>query len=251
MSGHSKWSQIKRQKAKTDAVRGRVFSKIVREIQVAVRHGGPDPNANPRLRLVIDKAKAVNMPNDNIDRAIKKGLGGGEGAHLEELTYEGYGPGGAAIIVETLTDNRNRTSADIRTIFNKHGGNLGESGGVSWIFARQGVIGFDKAKGNEDEILNLATVAGATDVKIEQKNIEVITSPHDFEKIKKFFIEKGVTPIFSEVGLVASNTVEIEDWGTAEKLLKLMDALEENDDVNEIHSNFNMADEVLKKLGKI
>lgn len=251
MSGHSKWSQIKRQKAKTDVHRGKVFSKIIREIQVAVRQAGPDPAGNPRLRLVIEKAKEVNMPGDNIDRAIKKASGSGEDIRLEELVYEGYGPSGAAIIVTTLTDNRNRTSSDLRTIFGKHNGNLGEAGCVAWLFTNQGIISFEKGQINEDELLNLATDAGASDVRIEEKNIEVITTPHEFEKIRNFLNQKGFKPAASEISMIATNTVSIENPGDAEKILKLMDALEDNDDVNEIYSNFIINDEVLRKLGKL
>jgi YebC/PmpR family DNA-binding regulatory protein len=251
MSGHSKWSQIKRQKARTDAQRGRIFSKIVREITVAVRHGGPDPNSNSRLRLVLDKARQANMPADNIERAIKKASGPADSVRLEELTYEGYGPGGAAILVTALTDNRNRTSGDVKSIFAKHGGNLGESGCVGWLFTKQGLLSFDREKVKEEEILNIAGEAGAEDVRSEEKIIEVITGPAEYEKVREAFVKQGFSPVSAEMSMVPANTVIIDDLEVAEKLLKLMEALEENDDLSEVYSNFNINDEVLKKLGKV
>jgi YebC/PmpR family DNA-binding regulatory protein len=248
MSGHSKWSTIKRKKGAIDAKRGKIFTKIIKEITLAARLGGGDIDGNARLRQAVMAAKEENMPKDNIERAIKKGIGGGEGAAAyEEVTYEGYGPGGAAVIVDVMTDNKNRTVAEIRHIFSKHGGNLGENGCVSWIFAKKGSIVIDKKAIGEDELMELVLEAGAEDVKTEGSEYEVITEPAAFEAVKKSIDDKGIKHLSASISKIPSNTVKL-DAGKAESMLKMMEKLEDNDDVQNVYSNFDIDEDVMEKL---
>ena len=248
MSGHSKWSTIKRKKGAIDAKRGKAFTKIIKEITLAARLGGGDVEGNSRLRQAIMAAKEENMPKDNIERAIKKGLGSGEGAaNYEEITYEGYGPGGVAVLVEIMTDNKNRTVAEIRHILSKHGGNLGENGCVAWIFNKKGAIVIDKKIIDEDALMELALDAGAEDVISDGNEFEVITDPSSFEKVKKVIDEKGIKHLEARIGMIPSNTVKLE-MNKAEQMLKLMEKLEDNDDVQNVYANFDIDDDVMEKL---
>ncbi|MFQ6103529.1 MAG: YebC/PmpR family DNA-binding transcriptional regulator [Candidatus Glassbacteria bacterium] len=247
MSGHSKWSTIKRKKATEDARRGRVFTKIIKEIMVAAREGGGDINANPRLRTAVDNAKAHNMPQENILRAIKKGTGELPGTHYENATYEGYGPGGVAIFVEVLTDNKNRTVSEIRHIFTKQGGNLGSSGCVAWMFTQKGQIYVDGSRYSEDATLDTALECGAEDFLSEEGHHTITTSPGELERVKECIISKGIEVDGAEVAMIPSSYVKVEGKD-AEKLLKLMEALEEHDDVQRVASNFDMDEELLKSL---
>jgi len=244
MSGHSKWSTIKRKKAKTDQDRGKAFSKIAKEITVVTKMGGGDPNGNPRLRLAIDKAKEANMPNSNIERAIEKGVGGGEGAHVEELTYEGYGPASTAILVDVMTDNKNRTLGEIQFIFTKSGGNMGKAGSVSWMFKKKGVITFEKGSVAEDKLMEEAVDAGAEDILIEEGIINIETIPENFMTVRDSLKAKGYNPVSSEITMVAENCIKVTGE-EAEKVLKLISALEEHDDVQAVHSNFDIPDELI------
>lgn len=246
MSGHSKWAQIKRQKGATDARRGQLFTKLTREIIVAARQGGSNPESNFRLRLAVQKARDSNMPLDNIDRAIKKGSGVAESGSLTELTLEGYGPNGVAIMVEAVTDNRNRTIADVRSVFTKHGGNLGESGCVSWLFESRGVIVVDTKGIDADELALFAIDAGADDVKIEKGYLEVFTNPQNLEIVRKN-LERKSTIESAEVSLVPSSTVMVDEQG-AIKVLKLVDHLDELDDVQRVFSNVDYSESVMEKL---
>jgi len=248
MSGHSKWSTIKRKKGAIDAKRGQMFTKIIKEITLAARLGGGDIEGNSRLRQAVLAAKEENMPKDNIERAIKKGIGGGEGAaNYEEITYEGYGPGGAAVLVEIMTDNKNRTVAEIRHIFSKHGGNLGENGCVAWMFTKKGSIVIDKKAIDEDTLMELALEAGAEDVKSEDDEYEVITSPASFETVKKAIEAKGIKHLAARIDMISSNTVRLEA-NKAEQMLKLMEKLEDNDDVQNVYANFDIDKDVMEKL---
>jgi len=249
MSGHSKWSTIKYKKAIQDSRRGKAFTKVIKEITVAARIGGGDLLANPRLRAAISNAKAENMPKDNIERAIKKGTGELEGVNYEEIIYEGYGPGGVAILVETITDNRQRTVADIRHLFSKKGGNLGEPGSVAWIFEKKGLILVEKDKIDEENLMNIALEANADDIQEQESEWEVYTAPEAFEGVKSV-LESGDVPILSaEITMLPSNTVRIEDEKKAGQLLALMEALEDNDDVQHVYANFDIPDELLKRIG--
>jgi len=248
MSGHSKWSTIKRKKGAIDAKRGKAFTKIIKEITLAARLGGGDVEGNSRLRQAVMAAKEENMPKDNIERAIKKGLGGGEGAaNYEEVTYEGYGPGGVAVLIEIMTDNKNRTVAEIRHILSKHGGNLGENGCVAWIFNKKGSIVIDKKNIDEDALMELALEAGAEDVTTEGNEFEVITDPASFEKVKKAIDTKGIKHLEARIGMIPSNTVKLE-MNKAEQMLKMMEKLEDNDDVQNVYANFDIDDDVMEKL---
>ncbi|MBN1364041.1 MAG: YebC/PmpR family DNA-binding transcriptional regulator [Syntrophaceae bacterium] len=248
MSGHSKWSTIKRKKGAIDAKRGKIFTKIIKEITLAAKLGGGDIEGNARLRQAILLAKEENMPKDNIERAIKKGIGGGEGAaNYEEVTYEGYGPGGAAVLVEIMTDKKNRTVAEIRHIFSKHGGNLGENGCVAWMFSKKGSIVIDKKAIDEDTLMELALEAGAEDVKSEDGEYEVITDPASFEVVKKVLDAKGIKHLQARISMIPSNTVKLEA-NKAEQMLKMMEKLEDNDDVQNVYSNFDIDEDVMKKL---
>jgi len=247
MSGHSKWSTIKRKKGALDAKKGKIFTKIAKEISLAARLGGGDPEGNSRLRQAILAAKAENMPKDNIDRAVKKGCGGLDGGQYEEITYEGYGPGGVAVLVEVMTDNRNRTVAEIRHIFSKYGGNLAENGAVSWIFAKKGSILIEKKGVSEDSLMELALDAGAEDVREEGSEFEVITDPASFEAVMKAVDGAGIKCIEAKVSLIPSNTVELGE-AKAASMLKLMERMEDNDDVQNVYANFDIPDAIMEKL---
>lgn len=247
MSGHSKWHNIRLKKGKVDAQKGRFFSKISKEIIIAVRDGGsPDPDSNLRLRMAIVKAKEVNMPNDNIKRAILKGSGEGGRSDLEEITYEGYGPAGVAIYIEALTDNRNRTASDIRSTLSRNGGNLGENGCVGWMFAKKGIITVDKDDYAEDELFNTAIEAGAEDFKAED-DYEIITDPTAFEDVKKALTEQSIKIKDSQITMIASTNVAVGEK-EAKQVLRLMDSLEDHDDVQHVYSNFDISDEIMAKI---
>jgi len=248
MSGHSKWSSIKHKKGAADARRGRIFTKLIKELTVAARIGGGDPEGNPRLRTAIQSAKAENMPKDNIERAIKKGTGELEGVSYEEVSYEGYGPGGVALLVECLTDNKNRTVADLKHILDRHGGSLGGPGCVSWIFEKRGMIVFDKDQVEEEKLLEVALEAGADDIKEVETEFEVIISPSNFEAVKKAFDDRNMVYSLAEVSMVPQNTVKLEGK-KAEQMLNLMEAIEDNDDVNHVYANFDIPDKVMEAIG--
>ena len=243
MSGHSKWATIKRKKGALDAKRGSIFTKIIKEIVVAARMGGGDPETNASLRSAMLKARAANMPKDNVERAIKKGTGESGGSNYEELVYEGYGPRGVAIIVETLTDNKNRTAADVRAIFTKNGGNLGESNSVSYMFKRQGILSYDAARFPEDKILEVALDAGAEDVAESDGIIEVITAPYDFEKVLGAMEKAGFAHENAEVTMVNENMVSF-DKETTLKVLRVIELLEENDDVQNVYHNLEIPEDM-------
>ncbi|MBI5300139.1 MAG: YebC/PmpR family DNA-binding transcriptional regulator [Deltaproteobacteria bacterium] len=246
MSGHSKWSTIKRKKGAADAKRGKIFSKIIREITVAARIGGPDPDGNPRLRLAIDKAKEANMPTDNVSRAIKKGSGELEGEIYKEFTLEGYGPGGTALLVEVMTNNHNRTVAEVRHLFNKLGGNMGEAGSVGWMFHKKGLLVFPKSVG-EEKLMEVALDAGAEDIQSADDLFEVITPPNLLHQIKTACEEKGLKPQSASIQMIPQNTVRLEG-SQAESMLRLMEALEDHDDVQNVHANFDIDTNVMEKL---
>lgn len=246
MSGHSKWAQIKRQKGVADARRGQLFTKLTREIMVAARQGGGNPDTNFRLRLAIQKARDNNMPMENIERSIKKGTGELGGGSLSEITLEGYGPKGVAIIVSALTDNKNRTVSEVRTVFTKHGGNLSESGGVAWLFEKRGIITVDTKGINMDDIALLAIDAGADDVKDEKGYLEIYTTPQKLEEIRKV-IESKAKVISAEISLIPTRTVMLDEKD-AIQTLKLLDHLEELDDVQQVYSNLDFSDSVTEKL---
>ncbi len=249
MAGHSKWHNIRHKKAKMDAKRGQIFTKLIREITVAARQGGGDPEFNPRLRIAIEKAKKHNMPIENIERAIKRGTGELDGVTYEEVSYEGYGPEGVAIIVECVTDNRNRTTGEIRHIFSKHGGNLGSSGCVAFLFEDKGVILVPKEKYSEEEIFEKAIEAGAEDVITDDENYyEIRTAPSDLYTVKENLEKEGVEIEKAELTKIPTTTVNITNPETAEKLVKLIDALEEHDDVQKVYSNFDMSEDLMAKL---
>ena len=247
MSGHSKWSSIKHKKGAADAKRGKIFSRLIKEVTVAARLGGGDPNGNPRLRTAIQACKAENMPKDNIERAIKKGTGELEGTSYEEVNYEGYGPGGVAMLIDCLTDNKNRTVADIKHLFDRHGGNLGEPGCVAWMFEKKGIIIFEKDKVEEEALLDLALEAGAEDVRDEETEFEVVMDPSDFEAVKKAFDDAGMNYTLAETSMVPQNTIKLEGK-KANQMLTLMDALEDHDDISHVYANFDIPDEVLEAM---
>lgn len=242
MSGHSKWATIRHKKGAQDAKRGKLFSKLIKEITVAAKMGGGEEESNPRLRTAVLKAKAANMPKDNIDRAIKKGTGELGGDEYVELSYEGYGPNGVAILVDTLTDNKNRTAADVRSIFNKNGGNLGENGCVSYLFSRKGIITYDATTYEEDGVLEAALEAGADDVATSGDTIEVSTSPEEFENVLTALQGAGYEHTVAEVSLVPETTVTLDEEGTR-KALRLIDLLDDHDDVQEVATNLDIPDD--------
>jgi YebC/PmpR family DNA-binding regulatory protein len=247
MAGHSKWANIKHRKAAQDKKRGKVWTKLIREVTVAAREGGGDADANPRLRLAMDKAFGANMPRDTVDRAIKRGAGGGEGETYDEIRYEGYGPGGTAIMVDCMTDNRNRTAAEVRHGFTKHGGNLGTDGSVSYLFSKQGVISFQPGT-DEDAVIEVALEVGAEDVVVnDDGSLDVITKPEDFSAVKRALTDAGFDTEAAEVTFNASTQTEL-DRENAEKLLKLVDALEDLDDVQEVYHNADISDEIMAAL---
>jgi len=244
MSGHSKWHSIKHKKAKVDAARGRIFTKLIREITVAARVGGGDPNGNPRLRTAVLAARAVNMPADNIDRAIKKGTGELEGVRFEEITYEGYGPGGVAVMVEVVTDNKNRTVGEIRKLFSKNAGNLGESGCVAFTFHKKGYIQVEASAVDEDKLMTIALDAGAEDMQREESLFAITTTSKDFEKVRDAITKSGIKPLSSEVTMVPTTNVKLEGK-QAEQMIRLMEELEEHDDVQHVYANFDIPEEIL------
>ena len=248
MSGHSKWATIKHKKGAADAKRGKVFTKLIKELMVAARMGGGNPEGNPRLRAAVLAARAENMPKENIDRAIKKGTGELEGVNYEEMMYEGYGPGGVAILVDILTDNRNRAASEVRHIFSRNSGNLGEAGCVAWMFNKKGSIVFDKKAIAEEELIELALEAGAEDVQDQEDQFEIITSLEDFVNVKAAFDEKGLNCELAEITMSPQTTVRIEDPKTAQQLLRLMDALEDSDDVQHVYANFDIPDRIMESL---
>lgn len=242
MSGHSKWATIRHKKGAADAKRGKLFTKLIKELTVAARMGGGDEEANPRLRTAVLKARSANMPKDNIDRAIKKGTGDLEGAEYVEITYEGYGPGGVAILVDSLTDNRNRTAADVRSIFSKAGGNLGENGCVSYLFNRRGILDYDASKYSEEQIFEVALEAGAEDVSTENDLIEVTCDPEDFEAVLTAMQNAGFEHENAEVMKVPDARVMLDHAGTS-KALRLIELLEDNDDVQSVSANIDIPDD--------
>jgi YebC/PmpR family DNA-binding regulatory protein len=245
MSGHSKWATTKHKKAAIDSKRSGVFTKIIREMTTAARIGGGDSDGNARLRAAILKAKEANMPADNIKRAIQKGTGEIPGVAYEEMTYEGYGPGGVALLIHIMTENKNRTAPEIRHLLSKHGGNLGETGSVSWMFEKKGYLTFPKNKTDEEKIMMVALDAGAEDIRSgDTENYEVITAPADFEKIKKALTDASFTPVFSEVTYLPQSTVRLEGK-EAEQMIKIMEALEDHDDVQDVSANFDIPDDIL------
>jgi YebC/PmpR family DNA-binding regulatory protein len=241
MSGHSKWHSIKHKKGALDAKRGKLFTKFIKEITVAARSGGGDPEGNARLRKAILDAKAGNMPNDTIDRAIRRGTGEEEGVNYEEITYEGYGPGGVALMIQSMTDNRNRTVAEIRHIFSKNGGNLGESGSVGWMFEKKGYIVVGKSAKSEEELFDLAIEAGADDLRDDEDTFEIITSPDAFDGVLNAIKARGIEPQVAEVEMVPQNYIRLEG-GDARQMLKLMEALEDHDDVQKVSANFDISE---------
>ncbi len=247
MSGHSKWSSIKHKKAATDAKRGKIFTKLIKEITVAARMGGGDIEANPRLRAATQAAKSENMPKDNIERAIKKGTGELEGVNYEESIYEGYGPGGAAVLIESLTDNKNRTVADIRHIFSKAGGNMGESGCVAWMFDKKGYIAVDNKSADEEALMEAALDAGAEDIREDDSNFEVITALEDFEAVKAAIDSASIPYIVAEVTMLPQTTTFLKGK-EAEQMIKLMEALEDCDDVQKVYTNADIPEEVVDSL---
>ncbi|HER23823.1 MAG TPA: YebC/PmpR family DNA-binding transcriptional regulator [Candidatus Atribacteria bacterium] len=247
MSGHSKWSTIKRKKGKADAQRGKIFTKIIRVITVAARSGGGDPEVNVKLKAAVQLAKENNMPNDNIEKAIKRGTGEADGVSYEEITYEGYGPGGVAVLIEALTDNKNRTTPEIRKIFSKNAGNLGENGCVAWMFDKRGYFIFEITKVNEDTIVDLALEAEAEDVKNDNENIEVILPPENYKKFYDLIKEKNINCLNSEITLIPKTNVDLEGK-KALQMLNLMEQLEDQDDVQKVYANFNIADEIMEEI---
>ncbi len=249
MSGHSKWSTIKRKKGANHAKRGKMFTKLIKEITIAAKMGGGDPEGNPRLRSAVTAAKGENMPKDNIDRAIKKGTGDLGGAIYEEILYEGYGPGGVAVLVETMTDNKNRTVADIRHFFAKSGGNLGESGCVAWMFDQKGTISVAKDGTTEEEMMDLALEAGAEDVVEEDDSFQIITAPEAFNDVVEQLEKARIKFTEATISMIAKNTIDVTEEKAARSLLRLLDNLEDHDDVQKVHANFDITDELMELIG--
>jgi YebC/PmpR family DNA-binding regulatory protein len=247
MSGHSKWATIKRKKAVTDAKRGKAFTQIIKEITIAARMGGGDLKGNPRLRLAIDKAKGANMPADNIKRAVQKGTGELPGVIYEDVTYEGYGPGGVAIIIESVTDNKNRTVSEVRHLLERHNGKFGASNSVAWMFHRKGIIRIAKTNFNEDELMNLIVEAGADDMKTEEDMYEIYTAPDQFETVRQAIEAKAIKMEEAEVQLIPENIVKV-DGKDAEQVLKLIEALEEHEDVQHVYANFDIDEKILAAM---
>lgn len=246
MSGHSKWATIRRKKGALDAKRGKLFTKLIKELTIAAREGGGDPAGNPRLRLAIDNAKAANMPADNIERAIKKATGELEGTTISELTYEGYGPGGVAVLIEVATDNKNRTVAEVRHIFSKNGGNMGESGSVAWMFEKKGVINLPKQGKSEDDILEISLNAGAEDMRTEDEYFEIQSEVESFEPVRRALIDKNLNIENASLQWIAKNTINVAGEN-AEKMMKLIESLEDCDDVQNVYSNADFDEEFIKQ----
>jgi len=247
MSGHSKWASIKHKKGAVDAKRGKIFTKLIKEITVATRMGGKDPESNARLRTAIAAAKAENMPKENIERGIKKGTGELEGSTYEEAIYEGYGPGGVAVLVEVLTDNRNRAVAEVRHLFERHGGSLGAAGCVAWMFSQKGLIVLPRDQTDEERLFEVALEAGAEDIKEGEKEFEVVTEPSLFEQVKAAIEDAELTPILAEITMIPKTTTDLEGKH-AQQMLTLMEVLEDNDDVNHVYANFDISDEVMEAI---
>ena len=247
MSGHSKWHTIKHKKGALDAKRGKIFTRLIKEITIAARTGGSgDPTQNPRLRKAVSDAKAVNMPNDNIDRAIKRGTGELDGAAIEEVTYEGYGPGGVAVMVNATTDNRNRTVSEIRSIFSKNNGNMGESGSVAWMFDRRGQIIVDGAGRGEDEMMELILEAGADDLVNDGGSYEILTAPEDFLAVLEKVKGAGLEPMSAEIAMIPKNTIKLEG-SQVSQMMKLYNALDDHDDVDSVYANFEVDEAVMQQ----
>lgn len=249
MAGHSKWAQIKRKKAVQDQKRGKIFTKLIREIIVAARMGGGNPENNPRLRAAIAAAKAENMPKENIERAIKKGTGELEGTHFEEVTYEGYGPGGVAVLIHAMTDNRNRTTAEIRHLFAKAGGNLGATGCVSWLFHKKGIITVNKEEVSEEKLLEVVMEAGAEDIKEGKGEYEILTSPETFEAVVEALKKAQIPYQSAEITMYPETTVKLEGK-EAEQMLRLMEMLEDHDDVQKVYANFDISEETMERMAQ-
>jgi YebC/PmpR family DNA-binding regulatory protein len=247
MSGHSKWATIKHKKGALDAKRGKIFTRLIKEITMAAKSGGGDPEGNPRLRGAIAAAKAENMPQDNIKRAIQRGTGELPGATYEEITFEGYGPGGVALIAEVTTDNRNRTVSEIRQVFSKNGGNLGEAGSVAWMFSKKGQVVVPKAAAKEDELMNIVLENGGDDLNDDGDNWEIITAPASFESVLEAIKKVGLEVVHSEIGLVPQNYIKLEGT-SANQMIRLLEALEDQDDVQKVHSNFDIDQKVLEQV---
>jgi YebC/PmpR family DNA-binding regulatory protein len=248
MSGHSHWAGIKHKKAAVDAKRGKAWSKIARMIIVAAKQGGGDPAANLTLRYAIDKAKAANMPKDTIEKAVKKGTGGLEGASYEEVLYEGYGPSGVAIMVEALTDNRNRTGPEVKKLFEKHGGSLGTSGCVNWMFTKKGLITVSAANSDEEQLLEIALSAGADDMQAVGDSLEITCEPGAYEELKKTLLEKEIPTEIAEISMVPQTTISITDGHIAKRIISLMEAFEDHDDVQNTYANFDISDEIIAQI---
>lgn len=248
MSGHSKWHSIRHKKARVDAQRGKMFTRLIKELTVAARMGGGDIEANSRLRTAVAAAKAANMPADNIDRAIKKGTGELPGVSYEEMTYEGYGPSGVAIMIDVMTDNKNRTVAEIRHLMSRNGGNLGANGCVAWMFHKKGVINVEAGAIDEDELLEIALEAGAEDMKSDEGVFEITTDPAAFEDVRSALETQEIPMVNAEISMIPENTVKVEEEKDAAKVLKLMDALENHDDVQNVYANFDIPEDVLAAL---
>ncbi len=248
MSGHSKWATIKRKKGKLDAERGKIFTRLIKELTVAARTGGGDPDGNPRLRTAIAAAKAANMPADNIKRAIQKGTGELPGVTYESITYEGYGPAGVAIYMEVLTDNKNRAVAEIRHLLAKYGGNLGSSGCVAWMFENRGVVTVDLDAADEDTLMDVATENGAEDIKTDSGSYEILSQPSDVESIRSALEAKKIPMVSAEITMIPSTTVKLTTESEANSMMKLYDALEDNDDVQKVYANFDIDEAILEKL---
>jgi YebC/PmpR family DNA-binding regulatory protein len=247
MSGHSKWASIKHKKAATDAKKGQLYTKIIKEITVAARNGGGNPDTNAALRTAIAKAKEANMPSDNVKNAVKRGTGELPGITYETVTYEGYGPAGVAIMAEALTDNKNRTTAELRNIFSKKGGNLAGTGSVSWMFSKKGYILVDKSKSKEEELMGLILEAGAEDMKASDNNYEITTAVQDLESVKKALNEKGITPQAAELTMIPTSTIKINAPDVARQILGLIEAIENHEDVQQVYANFDIPDEILEQ----
>jgi YebC/PmpR family DNA-binding regulatory protein len=246
MSGHSKWAQIKHKKAVVDVKRGKLFTKLIKEITIASRIGGGDPEMNPRLRSAVLAARSNNVPNDTIEKAILRGTGELEGVEYEEIVYEGYGPGGVAIMVEVLTDNRNRAISEVRHIVTRNGGNIGARGCVSWMFEKRGLIVVDKEGVDEDKLLTVALESGADDLTSHDDRIEIVASPENFHAVRDAVEEAGFSIAMAEITMIPRNTVELKEEKEAQRMLRLMEALEDNDDVQKVYANFDIADEILE-----
>ena len=250
MSGHSKWASIKHKKGAADAKRGQIFTKLIKEITAAAKAGGGSVDGNPRLRLALAKAKEANMPKDNIEKAILRGTGQLPGVTYEEVAYEGYAPGGVAVLVEALTDNKNRTTAEVRNLFNKHGGNLAGAGSVAWIFHKKGYILVDKNKVEEEKLMDLVLGVGAEDLKAGEIAYEVTTAAKDFEAVKQVLSQAGIPWQSADLTMLPSSTVSVADEAAAKKILAFMDVLEEHDDVSHAYANFDIPDEILAAAAK-